>query len=641
MDVAVGKSIDIATVPWWAVALLDGLSDDERRVRRTLQRGLTPGLRGPLADRWWSAYATLVAKARRLEEQRSLEQWMTQAYNECDHADPLHSGGPTTRKLRAAALSGVRAFGQIVGLCDDDGAPLVFENFHVRTVNLMRQSEDPAMALLPFQFGKTVLSSEVVPLMDWAEWANASELRVYQSDSHVNKLTGRLMQQVELNDNLHRVFPWVAKPVKGDIGFGIWSSEGFSIRGRSIRDKAFEAFTIGTGRIGLRAHRTGVDDVVTSTEAESVPIQQRNFDYLTAGVFTTKQRTTRKRSPYGTVFPGLYQIGTLFSMNDVNYRMNDFFGARHWPTLRFDIYPHGRRAAKERGETLWPRVMPFSACVRLEEELQDAFDKRCRNRVRIGGHIAFPMEHLRRAESELWPWGVVPENTRAMIGFDPGSGKITKDSKNPAVVVYGEQDLSPVAGPQPRLALLTDDSDRGDDDTQVELDYWENTLVHIIECHRLRGFTFPNQCEFLAGIATRLGIPIAVEDNHIQGAYAEEIRRRFPWVRTICHTTSDNKRDPRQGVETFAPLFSSSRIVIHALDAPGENIAQLRSEFAQWGAGGRYTDLVMAAWIAKFQTNLERQEHRQRQRPARALLPSYARGFAGNRRFRLVGSRGA
>ena len=122
------------------------------------------------------------------------------------------------------------------------------------------------------------------------------------------------------------------------------------------------------------------------------------------------------------------------------------------------------------------------------------------------------------------------------------------------------------------------------------MDYWQNTLVHIVEAHRLRGYTFPRQCEILADLATRLGIPVAVEDNHIQGAYGEEINRRFPWVKTICHTTSDNKRDPVQGVETFAPLFARDRIVIHARGAPPDNIAALRTEFAQWtGRDSRHT----------------------------------------------------
>jgi hypothetical protein len=636
MEVEQGKAVDIGEVPWWAVALLENLTDDEHRVRSNLQGGDRCHISGPLADRWWSAYATLVAKARRLEDRRPLTEWITQAYNETDHGNILSDGGPTTRALRDAALSGVRAFSQIIGLTDDDDMPLVFEDFHVKTVIAMRSSEMPASILLPFQFGKSVLSSEIVPLMDWCEWAQATEGRVYHAENHVTKWIGRLMQHVEHNDNIHRVFPWVAKPVKGDVCWGIWSTEGFAIRGRTRRDKSFEPLTIAAGKTGLRYHRMGVDDVVVSKEAASLPVQERNFQYLTTGVFTTKQRTARRKSRYGTVFPGLYIVGTLFEMTDVNYRMDEYFRFKNWRTVKYDIYPRGKRAAKEEGVTLWPRVMPYAACAALEEELGPAaFEKRCRNRVRAAGAIAFPIEQLRAAESDRWKWGVVPQNTRAMIGFDPGSGKITKWSKNPAVVVYGEQDLTAPFGP--KLEVLQDASDTGGDPAaREELDYWANTLVHIIESHRLRGYTFPRQCEFLADLATRLGIPIAVEDNHIQSAYGEEINRRFPWVRTICHTTSDNKRDPRDGVETFAPLFERQRIVIHAVDAPAENIANLRTEFSQW-PGGHNTDLVMAAWIAKFQTFHERGNRRVKSFPSHTL-PAYARGFSGRRRFRLVGS---
>lgn len=640
MQARAGQQLDIANVPWWAVALLDEakLSGDERRVRRNVQSGRTAHMLGPLADRWWSAFASLVDRAQQLAARTPLEAWLNQAYNECDHADVLHGGGSVARAMRDAALSGVRAFAQVLELRDDDGVALVFEDFHVITVRAMRESVDPASILLPFQFGKSVLSSEIVPLMDWCEWHNCTQGRIYHAENHVSKWIGRLMQHVEYNDNLHRLFPWVAKPVKGDMCFGIWSTEGFSIRGRTIKDKSFEALTIAAGKTGLRYHRTGVDDVVVSKEANSVPIQERNYGYLTTGVFTTEQRTTRT-SKYGTVFPGQFQVGTLFEMNDTNYQVHEYAEEHGWPTIRFDIYPQGERAAKEKGIVLWPRVLPYEKCRKLEIKLGiSAFEKRCRNFVRTGGHVTFPMDQVKRAESDAWEWGVVPANTRAMIGFDPGSGKITRDSKNPACVVYGEQDLAITAGPR-ELGILQDVRDTDADEATEELDYWRDTLVHIVEAHRLRGYSFPQQVEFIANLATRLQLPIAVEENNIQSAYGEEIVRRFPWVRIICHTTHDNKRDPKQGVETFQPLFARERIVIHARNAPIEDLTNLRMEWVLYPGGARTnTDMVMAAWIAKFQTNLERENSRQRRLPSRTPLGLVGSQFAGRRRIRLVRS---
>ena len=54
------------------------------------------------------------------------------------------------------------------------------------------------------------------------------------------------------------------------------------------------------------------------------------------------------------------------------------------------------------------------------------------------------------------------------------------------------------------------------------------------------------------------------------------------------------------GVEQFEPLFDNYRMILHCGGAPTKAILDLRDELTQWK--GRYTDIVMAMWIARDQS---------------------------------------
>lgn len=580
-----------ADVPWWAISLLD-LDGSVRgakkrsvmsRVRWHMQMGERTQLRRQV---FWDTWGQVIELANTKVAKRPLDDWINEAWEQTDHN--TGEGSPFTNMVRDAALSSPNAFCSFINLCDDDGHVFVLKDFHLRTLRAMR-GERLACILLPWAHGKSALGSLVVPLMDWAEWQDCTEGRIYLSQSHEKKWIRRLMDQVTNNERLHKLFPWVRKPIKGDAGYGVWGTEGFAIGGRTIGDYSFEPLTAGQGATGNRFHRVGADDWVTSMNAGSNPEQEKLKEYLWTGAMTMPQTSTRL-SKHRTKFGTFYLCGTLFSRNDVNFETFNRFTDLGHKALRFDVYRHGHA----HNGVLWPEVRGEKWVAEQKRDLGERrFNMRCRNIVGGSTHLTFPPEKVRYAECDgtngrpAYAWQVVPPGCRTIIGFDPGSGKITKTSKDPALVVFGHRvDHKPV--------MLRDD--RGDHSPE------DPEWFHVIEWNRLEGIPFSQQCDFIADRARFYQCPAAIEDNNQQVAYAEYINKVYPGVKVISHTTGLNKRDPKQGVEQFEPLFGNDRMIIHAQGAPQHQLLALREELLSYP--GARTDLVMAMWVARYQQQL-------------------------------------
>jgi hypothetical protein len=143
----------------------------------------------------------------------------------------------------------------------------------------------------------------------------------------------------------------------------------------------------------------------------------------------------------------------------------------------------------------------------------------------------------------------------------------------------------------------------------------------------MEGLGFHSQCQKIVEVARTYNCPVAFEDNGLQAAYGDEIRKIAPDVQTFCHTTNENLRDPTQGVEQFEPILANQHLVIHAEGAPPELVKALRDEFIGWPKK-EVNDLMMALWIGRRQFAL----HVQNAEPVRAVLrpvPDYVRRFTG------------
>lgn len=610
-------------IPWWAIELLDLRQHDPLyRVRRMLRHTR------PRFPRMWNLYAELVAKAESTVMQRPIEAWRTLCYN---NTDPVTwEAKPIAAIIRDAALFNPRSFCALVDLRDEEGYPIVLKDFHMQMLAAMRQTSRPAMIQCFWGGGKSWLSNTIVPLMDWAEWPAATEGRIYLDEDLVKKWTGRLMQIVESNDALHQIFPWISKPRgpaygrKADPGHKIWSYDGFAIAGNPIQQRSFEGHTIGSSKTGFRFNRTGIDDVVSVKECSTASIQDRNLEYIKGVALTTRQITQRPRSKYGTVFPGIFTSGTPYDRVDVNVRLEQEYRERGYKVVRIPIFVGHKQSERPR----WPeRHTAFTLAAMREEMGARAFNMRCR--LQVGGRTTslFPESAVDfaikdgRSDPNRFDWCVVPQQTKLIIGFDPASGNKPQHhgAKYPAYVVYGLRDLS--AGQRYNTAQLLRDYGDPQPVAPVQADLYH----HVIQWSRLEGVGFHSQCKLLVDLAHVYNCPIAFEDNGQQIAYAEEIARLATDVKTICHTTGLNKRDPQQGVDQFEPILLNQRLVIHAEGAPPDTVKALRDELVGWPTWN-FSDLVMALWIGRHQFAL----HIQQSAPVavtRRQMPAYVKRF--------------
>jgi hypothetical protein len=474
--------------------------------------------------------------------------------------------------------------------------------------------------------GKSYISSTVVPLMDWAERPGATEGRTYLDEDLSKKWTGRLMQIVEGNEALHYLFPWIRKPERGDPGYKIWGLEGFAIGGNPVQQRSFEGHTIGSSKTGFRYSRTGIDDVVNEKQAATQSIQDHNLAYIKAVALTMRERGVhrRERSRYGTVFPGFYVVGTPYHREDVNVRLDQEYRERGYKTVRIPIF-----IADDAGRPRWPERDTPEAIAGMREEMgARAFNMRCR--LMVGGreHSMFPETSVDwaikdgRAAEDRWRWCVVPERTKVIIGFDPASGRRVQHhgARYPAFVVYGLREIRPAGIPS--IALR--DFGPG---VPVVPGSKPELFHHVIQWGRWEGLGFHSQCEKLVELARVYNCPVAFEDNTLQAAYGEEIRKIAPDVRTFSHTTGSNVRDPTQGVEQFEPILANQRLLIHADGAPLDAVKALRDELVGWPTYS-FSDLVMALWIARRQFAL----HVQASEPVRVFqrkMPDYVQRFTG------------
>jgi hypothetical protein len=582
-----------AEIPWWAIELVDLLKSDPLFRARQILRHTRP--RGATL---WNMFAQLLELAEK-PLQQPIEKWRELAYND---TDPDGTGGKIATVIREAAMADPRSFVAFCDIRDEEDEPIVLKQFHLEALKLMRQKREPACVLLPYAHGKSWLSSELVPLMDWAEWPRATEGRIYLDEDLAKKWTGRLQQRVEENESMQRLFPWIRKPKRGDTCFGIWSTEGFAIGGNPIKQRSFEPHTIKSSKTGFRFNRTGIDDVVSDKEAGTVSIQDGYESYIKAVALTMRKVTKRQQSKWGTVFPGFYLCGTLYDRNDVNYRLFKEYREKGNPVLRRDVY-----IDNDPTRVIWPEVVPVSAIQGFKDDMGiRAFNMRLRNQVGGREHAMFPEQEVDcalrdgRTDDERFAWCVVPPQTPLMIGLDPGSGNRPSwhGARYPAWAVYGARDRSRYQAIHPSQALR----DTGD---PIPLQQQHDIEHHLIQWGRMEGYGFSRQCQTVVDLARFYNCPVAVEDNGVQIVWAQEIAKIAPDIRVICHTTGENKRDPQQGVDQFEPIVHNRRLAIHAEGAPAEMVKAVREEFIAWKGSteksGGFSDILMALWIARHQ----------------------------------------
>jgi hypothetical protein len=612
---AAARAMPDAEVPWAAIGILDldGFPAHQRVRAWRCQGRMVDQF---ISERFWSLWADIIEWAKDRVLTRSIQDWVDACAADTDPA--TSQCGALGQIVRDVALWSPRAFVELLGLTDYVGNPVVLKDFHVKAIMAMRRSYN-SVELLPLEHGKSYLGSIVVTLMDFCEWNNATEGRVYWNRPHVVKWMKELLDIIEFNENLHKLFPWVRRPQKyedgtRDKGFGMWSTAGFAIGGRTVTGRSFEPLTANQFPKGNRYSRIGVDDIVDVNNATQISTQKRLFEWVTAGAMTMRQAVGPK-SKYRTKWGSFYLSGTLYAHGDVNNQIFTLFQREKYTTLRVDVYVNGK---DDTGGVIWPEYRNASYIAEMLRSMTlGPFNMRVRNLLGGRDQQVFPAETVKESfydglQLPPYVFGVVPERSRGYIGFDPGSGHITKDSKNPAFAVYYEANHVKAGRP----GLLGDPFAREPDPDMYH---------HVVEWDRLTGYSFTRQCDKLVELYDRYLVPIAFETNALQTSYAEYMTRHHPHVRMIGAPTQ--YVDPQDGVEGFEPLFRNRRVVVHAAQAPKNKMDMLYEELTSWK--GNDTDILMALWIAKSQF-----QKRERLQSAPRLIfkrPAYLNRFGASR----------
>jgi hypothetical protein len=315
------------------------------------------------------------------------------------------------------------------------------------------------------------------------------------------------------------------------------------------------------------------------------------------------QRIMRPRSTYGTIFGTTGLMGTVYDKNDINNQARIEIEARGGRTIRFDIYPHGGHS-RRRGETLWVEKYPIEVVYEIARRLGPrAFKLRCRNMVDDSSTDIFPADvYDDSVDQPQYLWHVPPKDAITLVALDPGKGRKSKHSKNPAWMLY---------------SMVR----RGNE--------WEH---HMVAWEAMEGVPFTEQCKKAVEVARHHLCKLFVEDNGVQEGYIDYIRATYPDVYVLPHTTGGNKNDADSGIEMFKPLMHAGLLIAHTGNAPDHEKHGLREEFTKYPTY-KYTDRLMAAWIARFQ--LRGMEMLREQEEPEYDVPEYMERFGRGMTFSL------
>lgn len=553
-------SPDNPEIPWWAVWLLelDGLAST---VRSRQDKAI------PLKDQVFDEH----------EAEAHWSDIVRRAFVLAGKFSPLDVARQEPDVCRHAALSSVRAFCEFTGITDDDQEPVKLMGFHVRVVNTIRKNE-LVVGLLPAQHGKSALSTMVIPMIDWAEQPEATQIRAYQTQKEFSvPMTRKLMDAVEQNQPIKVLFPWIRRPERGDPCEKMWSTNGFSIGGKKVVEYSFRAITPGASPVGIRGDRVIADDWVTEKNCSTPQTQERYYHYFHSGIMTMR----RKRewpSKYGTKWGTAGAVGTIYDRQDYLARISKEWklkikNGEPYKVLRFSVFPHLH--SRRDGEVLWPFKRPLDWVLNEEQTVgRRGFRMRYLNLPMEDDEVVFREQSVKDACSDEWEFGQQPADSRVIIGYDPAKGgnRRSYHAKFPACVV---------------MAFRPDPINP------------ERVYCHLVEWHRWN-VPQPEQVRRLVEISRRYSSSVVVEDNATQKSYSEWIAEIAPDVRCISHTTGAVKHDVNDGVESFQPLFDNGLMVIHCRGAAQSDVKAISDEWMEWPQG-RYTDLVMACWMARYQ----------------------------------------
>jgi hypothetical protein len=311
-----------------------------------------------------------------------------------------------------------------------------------------------SLILLPAGHGKSTLIAKVLPIFELCRNPNIRQILVMKSDSDVKKYSISIRKILQSNEKLIRDFG----PFRPSDPDEVWNSEAINVAKRTILDEhnTIEFFGAGGTILGHRCDLLIMDDVVTEKNSLTPEMRDKYHKWFDETVATAPrymwpwdQKTGRVKVPKGIYWPEeiryerLVVSGTTFHPEDLYAKMkND----RNYNYVRFDCY-------LDPGETipLSPKLMPLT---RLKEEEESAgllsFNRRYRNAPFDESEMAFQKAWIYGGEWKGIDWPGCLDESRSFGdyekdwyitgGFDPATGRGSRQSTWPSYIVLGTDD---------------------------------------------------------------------------------------------------------------------------------------------------------------------------------------------------------
>jgi hypothetical protein len=456
----------------------------------------------------------------------------------------------------------------------DSSSPRLWDlqPFHVELVRTVT-TERSALILYPAAHGKTTLVSTLLPIWALCKDPNVRISIIAKNSVDAENIGQAIQTELLSNEELIEDFgPFEPSPESNKP----FSTKRLSVAKRTSRAKEPTIALFGAqsrNALGQRSDWTICDDIVHDVNSATPESREKLRDWFMQGPMTQGER-------YGA---RMTVIGTRFDPEDLYGALMEFAhpetGEGLWAIREVDAI-----VDEDNETTLWPEKWPWLRLMELKAQMGTLnFNKRLRNIAVDKSRMVFKEEYVKGGwvGRDHYPGcldreykaGEYDETWRRYAGFDPAIG-LTKSRKFCAHIT------------------LAVGSCREHDKCLWVVDLFRDQM------------TLPQQCDLILERHHQYGcVATWVEANSYQlGLYQaikDKMDERGQAFRIDPHyTTRTNKPDPEIGVHRMAPWFENGKV--HIPQGNRESLRKMRQlvdELVQYPSG-KYTDTVMALWIA-------------------------------------------
>lgn len=469
------------------------------------------------------------------------------------------------------------------------------EEFHLRLIQTAT-TRTRGLILYPAAHGKTTLVSSLLPIWAMCEDPNIRMALIAKNEPDAKGIMQGILAELQGNDELIRDFgPFHAEDKP-------WGLEKMSVAKRTLRAKEPTLAAMGAKSRAALGHRTDwtiCDDVITDQNSSTPEQRGKVKEWFMQGPATMAEEQDDRLTVVGTLFDpeDLYHDLIELTNNDGSptwhLQREDAIvevcdcghdnASHNWGRTCTECTCDGFSPDELKTTTLWVDRWPMARLMERRAEMGTLdFNKRYRNIAVDKSRMVFRQEyidggyigkdHFPGCKDKSHRVGEFEHDWRRIGGFDPAVG-ITKSRKFCAHVT---------------LAMGScQDHER---------------CVWVVDVERQQ-LTLPQQVDMILAKHREYGLTASmIEANSYQAGLYQAVKHKMDemgevWKVEPHYTSRVNKPNPELGVQSMGSWFEAGRVHIPWGDVHSQRrMRQLVDELVMYP--GRYTDTVMAFWIA-------------------------------------------